>query len=68
MSPEHYPKLTVEASVFCKTCMKMMPWRVADGRRQYCIACYVRDHPAKPEPAALVEPEQTDFDWGDDNK
>lgn len=66
MSPEHYPKLTVEASIFCKKCMKTTPWRVADGRRQWCIPCYERDHAAKPEPAAPVEPEQTDFDWGGD--
>jgi len=38
--PEHYPKSTVEASIFCTKCNKMTPWKVADGRRQYCIPCY----------------------------
>lgn len=70
MSPEHYTKLTVEASIFCKTCMKTTRWRVADGRRQYCIPCYERDHAAAAEPPAKVkegEPQiDFDFDWGGD--
>ncbi len=65
MSPEHYPKLTVEASIFCKTCMKMTPWRIAGGKRQFCIPCYERDHAPKPE-ATAPPAEQTDFDWGGD--
>jgi hypothetical protein len=48
--PEHYTKLTVEAAIFCKTCMKVTPWRIADGRRQWCIPCYEREHQAAPEP------------------
>ena len=38
--PHHFVKSTVESSIFCPTCMKMTPWKVADGRRQYCTVCY----------------------------
>ena len=38
--PHHFTKSTVEASVWCNACMKMTPWRIADGRRQYCLICY----------------------------
>lgn len=53
--PHHFTKATVEASVWCTTCAKMTPWRIADGRRQYCIPCYRRgEMGAKPaaEPSA----------------
>ena len=57
--PEHYSKSTVEASIFCPKCMKMTQWRVADGRRQWCIACYKNDHP---EPLILAaHPAQMTF-------
>lgn len=42
--PEHFTKATVEASIFCKECMKETRWRIADGRRQWCIPCYERNH------------------------
>jgi hypothetical protein len=38
--PHHYTKATVEASVWCNRCGKETPWRIADGRRQFCLACY----------------------------
>jgi hypothetical protein len=39
--------------------MKMTQWRVADGRRQWCIACYKNDHP---EPLILAaHPAQMTF-------
>ena len=38
--PHHYTKTTVEASVWCNRCGKETPWRIADGRRQFCLVCY----------------------------
>ena len=38
--PHHFTKNTVQASIFCERCMKMTPWKVADGRRQFCLVCY----------------------------
>ena len=55
MGKFHFTKGTVEASIFCNRCMKMTPWRVADGRRQYCLTCYDKRKeadsqiPVKPE-------------------
>jgi hypothetical protein len=44
--PEHYTKNTVRAEIFCMKCRKLTPWRIADGRRQYCLLCYeVRSAP-----------------------
>jgi hypothetical protein len=43
----HFTKTTTEAAVWCNKCGKETPWRVADGRRQYCIPCYDR----RPDPA-----------------
>jgi hypothetical protein len=40
--PHHFPKNTVQAEIFCNRCMKYTPWRVADGRRQWCMVCYER--------------------------
>ena len=36
----HFTKNTVQASIFCERCMKMTPWKIADGRRQFCLICY----------------------------
>jgi hypothetical protein len=44
--PHHFTKSTVEASIWCNKCGKMTPWRIADGRRQYCIPCYDKPRPA----------------------
>lgn len=48
--PHHFTKSTVEASVWCNACMKMTPWAISDGRRQYCKVCYEKKggvpHPA----------------------
>ena len=50
--PHHFTKSTVEASCWCLTCHKMTPWRVFDGRRQYCLTCHDKPaEPAKPAPA-----------------
>jgi hypothetical protein len=48
----HYTKSTVEASIWCNRCNKETLWRIADGRRQYCIPCYERPKPAPEQPAA----------------
>lgn len=40
--PHHFTKSTVEASIWCNRCNKPTPWRIADGRRQYCIPCSER--------------------------
>jgi hypothetical protein len=40
--PHHYPKSCVEASIWCNRCGKETPWRIADGRRQFCLICYVK--------------------------
>jgi len=37
--PHHYPKTQTEAAIFCNREMKDTIWRVADGRRQYCLSC-----------------------------
>jgi hypothetical protein len=37
--PHHFTKSTVEASIWCNRCNKETPWRIADGRRQYCLTC-----------------------------
>jgi len=42
LMPHHFTKATVEASIFCQKCMKFTPWRIADGRRQFCLVCYDR--------------------------
>jgi hypothetical protein len=56
--PEHYPKSTVEAAIFCARCMTVTPWKVADGRRQYCIPCFKNKQSADAEArkAALPPP------------
>ena len=38
--PHHFTKGTVQASIWCNRCNKETPWRIADGRRQYCLTCY----------------------------
>lgn len=57
--PHHFPKNTVQAEVFCPKCMKLTPWRIAGGRRAYCLVCYGRPQPskpvAKPDPAQQLE-------------
>lgn len=54
--PEHYTKNTVEASIFCPNCMRMTMWRVAAGRRQWCIPCYERETATlKPQTPAPIE-------------
>jgi hypothetical protein len=52
----HFAKSTVQAEIFCNRCMKMTPWRVADGRRQYCLTCY--DRRKENDVKAVVKPEQ----------
>jgi hypothetical protein len=37
--PEHYPKSTVEVSVWCDPCGKATMHRVDDGRRGPCLEC-----------------------------
>lgn len=51
MSPHHWPKSTVEASLWCNKCGKMTPHRIADGRQQFCLVCYEK----KPESAKKVD-------------
>jgi len=47
--PHHFTKTTVQAEIWCNRCGKMTPWRIADGRRQYCLTCYEKPSPAKKE-------------------
>jgi hypothetical protein len=50
--PHHFTKSTVEASVWCNRCGRMTQWRIADGRRSYCLVCYEKgDAEAKARPA-----------------
>jgi hypothetical protein len=51
--PHHYPKSTVEASIWCNTCRKDTPWRIIDGRRQYCLVCA-----GKPKTQNKIEPKK----------
>lgn len=51
--PHHFPKATVEASIWCNACNRMTPWRIAEGRRQYCLVCYEK------KPAPEKKPEDT---------
>lgn len=45
----HFPKSTVEASIYCPKCGKDTPWRVAGGLRQFCIPCYNREKAEPPK-------------------
>lgn len=54
--PEHYPKNTVTASVWCKVCGRETTHRIDDGRRGPCMECMhqrelevVKKPPAKQE-------------------
>lgn len=50
--PHHFPKLTVEAACWCNRCNRETPWRIADGRRQFCLICRGQSKPpavAKPQ-------------------
>ena len=55
--PHHWPKSTVEAQIFCNRCMKMTQWKIADGRQQFCLACY--DAKKAADDAKKAEPEDT---------
>ena len=61
--PHHFNKATVEASCWCNKCGKETPWRIADGRRQYCITCYER-----PKEAKVAEPAKTGDLFGESPK
>lgn len=56
--PHHFTKSTVEASIFCNTCMKETRWKVADGRRQYCLKCQARRDQARVEKAETPTEQQ----------
>ena len=56
MGKFHFTKSTVEAACWCNRCNKETPWRIADGKRSYCLACY-----DKPKPEAQPEAEQFDL-------
>jgi hypothetical protein len=45
--PHHFPKSTVEASIWCNHCNKQTPWRIADGRQQFCLVCYAKPRETK---------------------
>jgi hypothetical protein len=51
--PHHFTKSTVEAAVWCNRCNKETPWRIADGRRQFCLTCYSK--PSEEKPAATPD-------------
>ena len=55
--PHHFTKDTIQAAIFCNACMKETPWRIADGRRQFCLTCYERKQaqPFKTAPESLPE-------------
>ena len=38
--PHHFTKGTVEAAIWCNKCNRETPWRIVDGKRQYCLTCY----------------------------
>lgn len=45
----HFTKSTVQAACWCNKCGKETPWRIADGRRSYCLVCYDKPTEKKPE-------------------
>jgi hypothetical protein len=48
--PHHFTKSTEQAMIFCPRCMKETMWKIADGRRQFCLPCQERkQQPEKPE-------------------
>ena len=52
--PEHYPKSTVEVSVWCDPCRKVTMHRVDHGRRGPCLECMKKrelEAAARPAPA-----------------
>jgi hypothetical protein len=54
--PHHFTKGTVGASIWCGKCGKMTPWRVAGGKRSYCIPCYDKKGEVKAvEPVPAIE-------------
>jgi hypothetical protein len=59
----HFTKNTVEASIWCNACNKATPWKILNGRRGYCIACF--DAKATSNP---VEKEETQFDLFKESK
>lgn len=40
--PEHYPKNTVEVTVWCNTCFKFTRHSVFNGRRGACLECIAK--------------------------
>lgn len=59
--PHHFTKTTVEASIYCTRCGKDTPWRIADGRRQFCLVCYDKPVDKKPVIQATPAPAQADL-------
>lgn len=55
MSPEHYTKNTVEASIWCNKCGKHTMHRVDSGRRGPCKVCMANLEPAAPKKAAATQ-------------
>lgn len=55
MCPHHWPKSTVQAEIFCSACMKYTPWKIADGRQQFCLVCATRPKADKPTPRAAAK-------------
>lgn len=55
--PQHYTKDTTEAIIFCAKCMDETRWRVADGRRQYCLKCYEKAETRRAAERAALDAE-----------
>jgi len=58
--PHHFTKTTIEASIWCNRCRRETPWRIADGRRQFCLICYERPT-GKPAVDPQPVPQQGDL-------
>ncbi len=57
MGKFHFPKATVQANCWCNRCNRETPWRIADGRRSYCLTCYDKPREEKkPAPAKEEQP------------
>lgn len=61
--PHHWPKSTVEANIWCNRCNKETPWRIHDGRQQYCLTCFALRRETSAAPKPVTTKDQAAFDF-----
>jgi hypothetical protein len=64
----HFPKSTVEASMWCQKCHRDTVWTIAGGRPMHCTVCQAKPpDPPPPRRRKKAEPEPM-FDFTEDPK